>query len=123
MKTFGALICLAALLAGCTQQVEPVNVEYRIPVEVEQVEIDNVESIVVATGTLRTVTEAELKTEVPGHFFLNRNADGIPYAEGSVVSKDELIAEILVNEHGSSRDRGRPRLHSKMRGRNFTPKT
>ena len=95
MKTFGALICLAALLAGCTQQVEPVNVEYRIPVEVEQVEIDNVESVVVATGTLRTVTEAELKTEVPGHFFLNRNADGIPYAEGSVVSKDELIAEIL----------------------------
>lgn len=95
VKRLAAPACLALLLAGCTQQVEPVNVEFRIPVEVEQVEIDNVESVVIATGTLRTVTEAELKTEIPGHFFLSRNEQGIPYAEGSVVKKDELIAEIL----------------------------
>ena len=91
----GIALTASLFLVGCGQQVEPVSVEFRIPVEVEEVEVGTVENVVVATGTLRTVKELELKTEISGHFYLGRNDEGIPFAEGSIVKEGDLIAEIL----------------------------
>jgi membrane fusion protein (multidrug efflux system) len=72
-------------------------VDLTVPVTVQSVGWDTMESTVMATGTLRAVKEAQLATEVEGLFFLSDTNGSGKLAEGSRVEKGQLVAR-LVNE-------------------------
>lgn len=91
---FSAIGALTLILMGCGGKPPDVEVEFRIPVEVEQVVTDNVERVIVATGTLRPASLATLNNEVPGHLYVSRNAAGDRLVEGELVAVGQTIAEI-----------------------------
>jgi membrane fusion protein (multidrug efflux system) len=88
-------VCLLVLLAtGCAGGAETTEVEFRIPVEVAEVTTDTVEDRIVTTGTLRTQENVVLNVETPGFLVLARDEAGARLAEGSSVTKGQLVAEI-----------------------------
>ena len=86
------LVVLAA--AGCGGATSTTPVEFRIPVEVDEVGIDVVEDRIITTGTLRTRESVILNVETPGFLILARDAAGVRLAEGSFVSQGQVIADI-----------------------------
>lgn len=91
---FGFLLFLPLLAAGCGGTPPDVEVEFRIPVEVESIVSDNVERIIAATGTLRPRSLATLNSEVPGFLYVSRSTTGARLAEGDNVTVGQAIAEI-----------------------------
>jgi membrane fusion protein (multidrug efflux system) len=91
-----AFIFVAGLLvAGCDAPTPPPTVEFRIPVEVVEIETGSVEDIIVTTGTLRTRESVILNVETPGYLAVGRDAAGNRLSEGSVVAVGQLIAESI----------------------------
>ena len=93
LRGASALILIAALY-GCDGAANVNEVEFRIPVEVADVETGNVEELIVTTGTLRAREVVSLQIETPGHLLIARDSGGRRLAEGSQVSKGQLIAEV-----------------------------
>ncbi len=94
-RSFAAAFWLPLLILwGCGAGPSITEVEFRIPVEVDEVTIDTVEDLIVTTGTLRASEGVIVNVETPGFLVLARDADGRRLAEGSTVSKGQLIAEI-----------------------------
>ena len=91
------VMMFTALAAGCGRQTEQRSVDLTVPVTVQTVGWDTMESTVTATGTLRSIQEAQLITEVEGIFFLEKTKQSGKLAEGSRVEKGQLVAR-LVNE-------------------------
>ena len=90
-----AALCVPLLtLSGCGAGTSDTEVEFRIPVEVDEVTTDTVEDRIVTTGTLRAAEGVILNVETPGFLVLARDAGGRRLAEGSAVKKGQLIAEI-----------------------------
>jgi RND family efflux transporter MFP subunit len=88
------LVLLSLVLAGCTSGAESEVVEFRIPVEVDDVTTDTIEDRIVTTGTLRTRERVVLNVETGGVLVLARDASGARLVEGSAVSEGQAIAEI-----------------------------
>ena len=80
-------------LIACDGVVTTPPVEFRIPVEVEDVVTGTVEDRIVTTGTLRTRESVILNIEIPGFLALGLDADGNRLTEGSTVAVDQLIAQ------------------------------
>jgi membrane fusion protein (multidrug efflux system) len=89
-----SLCLLLFALFGCGGSSNIDAVEFRIPVEVDDVVTDAVEDRIVTTGTLRTRESVILNVETPGFLVLGREASGQRLAEGSTVKANQLIAEI-----------------------------
>lgn len=87
-----ALLLLAG--AACAPPGSAPDVEFRIPVEVEEVVAAQVEDLVVATGTLRARGIVRLTAETPGHLQISRDAAGERLAEGSAVAAGQLVARV-----------------------------
>ena len=85
---------LLVALAGCGGSANTDAVEFRIPVEVDDVVTDAVEDRIITTGTLRTRESVILNVETPGFLLLARDAAGLRLAEGSTVTAGQLVAEI-----------------------------
>jgi membrane fusion protein (multidrug efflux system) len=81
-------------LVACGGGTSAPNVEFRIPVEVADVTTDKVEDLIVTTGTLRARERVILSVETPGFLVLGRDANGARLAEGSAVTKGQLVAQI-----------------------------
>ena len=81
------------LLSACDGVVNAPAVEFRIPVEVEDVTTGTVEDRIVTTGTLRTRESVILNVEIPGFLAIGRDAAGNRLAEGSTVAVNQLIAQ------------------------------
>ena len=88
------LALLGLALVGCENPPPNIEVEFRLPVEVEDVITENVERVVTATGTLRPMQMAYLNNEVPGFIYVARKSDGSRLAEGDSVEVGQTIAEI-----------------------------
>ena len=88
------LLCFCVGLLGCDTQPPSIDVEFRIPVEVESIVTDAVERIVTATGTLRPQQLAYLDNEVPGYIYVARKENGERLVEGDSVVAGQTIAEI-----------------------------
>jgi membrane fusion protein, multidrug efflux system len=86
-------LCVLAL-AGCGGSVASDPVEFRLPVEVDEVVTDVVEDRVVATGTLRTRERVALAVETGGILVLGRDQSGARLVEGSRVTAGQLVGEI-----------------------------
>lgn len=93
MKFSRLTIGLLVLLAGCDGAVNTPPVEFRIPVEVQDVVTGSVEDRIITTGTLRTRESVVLYVETPGFLALARDAEGKRLTEGSIVTVNQLIAQ------------------------------
>ncbi len=91
-RSAAAFLLLA--IAACTPPGGAPEVEFRIPVEVAEVEAATVEDLVTATGTLRARGIVRLNAETPGHLQVGRDAGGERLAEGSAVTTGQLIARV-----------------------------
>ena len=87
------LLCSLTVLAACDGVITTPPVEFRIPVEVENVTTGTVEDRIVTTGTLRTRESVILNVEIPGFLALGRDAAGNRLTEGAIVEVDQLIAQ------------------------------
>ena len=101
------MIALASMVfaAGCAPPPPDASVEFRIPVEVDDVGTDTVEDLVVATGNLRPTELVTLDIETPGHLNVARNAEGRRLAEGMRVSAGDIIARVTGED---------ARLHARL---------
>ena len=90
----GLMVAALIALAGCGGQPPDIDVEFRIPVQIESIDTDNVERIISATGTLRPRSLATLNNELPGVLYISRNKNGERLVEGDAVSVGQAIAEI-----------------------------
>ena len=95
---FVSLLLLLGLLAGCSRQSEERLVDLTVPVTVQPVELDTIESVVRTTGTLRPIKEAELITEVKGHLFFAEVDGKRKLTEGSVISEGQEVAQLENQE-------------------------
>ena len=91
---FCALLLVPLLAAGCGGTPPDVDVEFRIPVEVEAIISNDVERIIAATGTLRPRSLATVNSEVPGVLYVSRTTAGERLVEGDTVTVGQPIAEI-----------------------------
>ena len=95
------LIIVLCGLVACDQQAEQRTVDLTVPVTVQSVETGTIESIVIATGTLRPVREAQITTEIRGNLYWSKgsnNRNNRLLAKGSEVRKGQTIARLDSDE-------------------------
>lgn len=92
------LILTAGLVAGCAQAPPAPVIEVRAPVEVETVELGNVESVIVATGNLRTRDSARVNAQVQGRIYIERDENGNRFVEGRQVRAGDVLGQITGEE-------------------------
>ncbi len=89
------VLVLVVLSAACSRPTEERSVDLTVPVTVSPATLSTIESTLTATGTLRSIREAEILTEVKGDLFLTavegigRLSDGVAVTEGQVVARIE----------------------------------
>jgi len=89
------ILVTACLLAGCDTSVNEQNVEFRVPVSVEQVGTATIEDQIATTGTLRTTEVVTLDVLMNGRLEINQGPAGRLYAEGDTVHAGDEIARIV----------------------------
>jgi RND family efflux transporter MFP subunit len=89
-----ALLLAAGLLAACTPPSEQQNVEFRVPVSVEEVGVATIEDRIVTTGTLRTREVVTLNVLDTGLLEIGEGPSG-RLAEGDLVAAGDEIARIV----------------------------
>lgn len=90
-----AILSAVLLLSACDPGVDEQNVEFRVPVSVEEVGTATVEDLIVATGTLRTTEVVTLDVLMTGRLEINQGPAGRRYVEGDLVQKGDEIARIV----------------------------
>jgi membrane fusion protein (multidrug efflux system) len=93
-KLAGSLTAAVAL-AGCAPEGAQQEVEFRVPVAVEEVGVATLEDRIVTTGTLRAPEIVTLNVLDSGVLEINRGADGRRLAEGDTVKAGDEIARIV----------------------------
>lgn len=87
-----ALVCLS--LTACGPQSAQEEVEFRVPVTVEEVGVATIEDRIVTTGTLRTREIITLSVIDTGRLLINDGPAG-RYGEGDLVVAGDEIARIV----------------------------
>jgi membrane fusion protein (multidrug efflux system) len=95
LQTGVGVLLMTLIIAACEDVSAPPAVEFRIPVEVAEVASDNVEDLIVTTGTLRTRASVSLNIETLGLLEVGLDADGKRLTEGSAVRANQLIARTI----------------------------
>ena len=93
-KAVGGFLASAAL-AACAPDGAQQEVEFRVPVAVEDVGIATLEDRIVTTGTLRAPEIVSLNVLDNGVLEINRGKDGRRLAEGDAVKAGDEIARIV----------------------------
>lgn len=93
-KLVGGLAA-ATLLAGCAPDGAQQEVEFRVPVAVEEVGVATLEDRIVTTGTLRAAEIVTLNVLDSGVLEIDRGPDGRRLAEGDTVEAGDEIARIV----------------------------
>ena len=88
------LMLTGFLLCACDTSVENQEVEFRVPVAVEEVGVATVEDRVITTGTLRATEVVSLDVLMMGKLEINNGPSG-RYAEGDTVKEGDEIARIV----------------------------
>lgn len=90
-----AVMLAAAFIVGCTPDGAQKEVEFRVPVAVEDVGVATLERRIVTTGTLRAPEIVTLSVLDNGVLQINRAPDGRRFAEGDTVKAGDEIARIV----------------------------
>jgi RND family efflux transporter MFP subunit len=93
-----SLVLAAMLQSACAPGVEEQNVEFRVPVAVEEVVVATLEDRIVTTGTLRTPALVTLNALDTGVLEINAGPSGRRLAEGDFVDAGDEIARIVGEE-------------------------
>ena len=88
--------CLVMVSLACSRPSQERSVDLTVPVTVTPAGLSTIESTITATGTLRSVREAEIPTEVKGNLYLV-DVDGLRLSDGHRVEAGQVIAR-LENE-------------------------
>ena len=94
IRIVGLAIALPLLVVGCGPGAGDAEVEFRVPVAVQEVALGTVEDTIVTTGTLRAAEVVTLTVESVGVLEIGRGVSGRQLAEGDRVRKGEVIARI-----------------------------
>jgi len=96
----GAVIFLAA---ACRNQDQNLNADVEIPVSVEEIKLKPIEEFINTTGTAFPKGEIELKSRIPGAYFLEKNPQtGKSWQLGDRVKTGSLIARLEDEEYVNS---------------------
>lgn len=102
IRTATLAFCFLLINFGCTRQQEERSVDLTVPITVEPVKSGLIESIITATGTIRSGRKAQMITEVKGNliYVIPNGTDRL--TEGTMVFKGQVIAslenrELIVN--------------------------
>jgi membrane fusion protein (multidrug efflux system) len=93
-KIAARMIALILLIAGCGPGASDDEVEFRVPVAVQEVALGTVEDTIVTTGTLRAAELVTLTVESVGVLEIGRSSSGRQLAEGDQVKSGDVIARI-----------------------------
>lgn len=93
LKYLGFTLLTIIFVNGCQQQSDNSSFEFRVPVTVTDVGVENVEEIVAATGTLRAPELIKLTVMTGGLLQIEKGDKG-QLAEGDHVKAGDLIASI-----------------------------
>ena len=88
--------CLVMVSLACSRPSQERSVDLTVPVTVTPAGLSTIESTITATGTLRSVREAEIPTEVKGNLYLV-DVNGLRLSDGHRVEAGQVIAR-LENE-------------------------
>lgn len=88
------LALLAGLLGACAPEIDDQQVEFRVPVAVEEVGVATIEDTIVTTGTLRAPQVVTLTVLDTGVLEINDGPSG-RLAEGDLVAGGDEIARIV----------------------------
>jgi membrane fusion protein (multidrug efflux system) len=90
-------------LSGCGNQDQNLSADVEIPVSVEELKLKTIEEFVNTTGTVFPKGEIELKSRIPGDYFLERNPrTGKLWQLGDKVKTGDLIARLEDEEYVNS---------------------
>lgn len=92
------LIALSLVCLGCGRPSEERSVDLTVPVTVSPATLSTIESTITATGTLRSIREAEILTEVKGDLFLSEREGLGRLSDGFSVEAGEAIARLENDE-------------------------
>ena len=94
MKIAAIAVLFACGLTACGGGPASDEVEFLVPVTVEDVARDTVEDSLVATGTLRAAESVVVLVETTGRLEIARRDNGRRLAEGDRVERDQIIGVI-----------------------------
>jgi RND family efflux transporter MFP subunit len=89
------VVVVGACLLGCNSEVSTDEIEFRVPVSVEEVGTGEVEDRIVATGTLRANEVVSLKVEVAGILEIEKDESGRSFAEGDRIKAGQVVAQVI----------------------------
>lgn len=86
--------------ASCNNNNRDLNRDISIPVSVMEIKSKSIEKYITATGTVNSLKEAILKTEIAGSYHLMTNsATGKPYALGDRINAGDTIILLKNKEY------------------------
>jgi membrane fusion protein (multidrug efflux system) len=89
------LLIVILLLASCGGTERDTETEFAVPVSVEEVELKSIEEFIVATGTVKSIEEVELKSEFSGFYHLLDNTETRRrFALGDIVKRGQDIIRL-----------------------------
>lgn len=99
MNRLGLWFCFGCFLIvlGCNRTTEQRTVDLTVPVTVAPVETGTIESVVGVTGTLRSVREAQVVTEIRGDLYF-AEIEGRKATEGMPVERGQVLARLTNQE-------------------------
>ncbi len=93
------IVSLTFLIASCGGGGTDLETEVSVPVSVEEIKPGSIEEYIVATGTVNSMSETTIKSEVAGDYVLNTNpATGKPFSLGDAVTKGQVIIRLESEE-------------------------
>ncbi len=94
------IILLSLAFMSCDNQQNKFSADVAIPVTVEEVELDNIQEIFTATGTIMSEYESFLVSQASGEYYLQINPrTGKKYKMGDKVKRGEMIIRIEDKEY------------------------
>lgn len=100
VRSVGTLVFVVSVLfaGACSKAVDTPKMDFRLPVEVAQVDTGVVEDVVETSGLVRTREGVTIAIETPGRLQVGRDEDGERLHEGAVVRAGQVLARVLGEE-------------------------
>ena len=79
-------------IVACRNQESNLDTDIAVPVSVEEIKPKAIEQFITTTGTVLSVKEVTLKSQISGYYYILKNPKtGRPYMLGDFVNKDQEI--------------------------------
>jgi membrane fusion protein, multidrug efflux system len=102
MKNIRAIILIGfvAMFAACGTQTQNESTDLAVPVSVEDIKAQSIQQFISTTGTVKSIQEATLSTEMAGKYSLAINpATGRPFKLGDKVKAGQVIIKLEDEEY------------------------